>query len=389
MRPALRLAREHLGDAALVAITAVGLLEVWFNSSIEGPVVLLTLATLAWGASLLLHRRQPVVAPFATMLLLLAESLIWPSSVANSIATFAAAMAAIGFIGALGPGATRLYGAALALGVGVVLTFRDPQGDWTDLFSVIPAVGFAWGVGYAYENHRRRTAELEERAARLEREQATEARAAVAEERARIAREMHDVVAHSLSVMVVQAEAAEAMLEVDPQRAQRPLSAVQDTGREALTDLRRMLGALRATDEGAPSLAPQPGLAGLDALAEHVRDAGLPVEVRIEGEPRPLPAGIDLSAFRIVQEGLTNVLKHAGPARAEVLVRYDPDAVNLEVTDDGRGSGGDRENGGHGLVGMRERVAVYGGELRAGPRPAPERGFALSARLPLEPGART
>ena len=148
----------------------------------------------------------------------------------------------------------------------------------------------------------------------------------MAEERARIAREMHDVVAHSLSVMVVQAEAAEAMLDVDPERARRPLSAVQDTGRSALTELRRMLGALRETEEGGPALAPQPGLAGLDALAEHVRDAGLPVDLRVEGEPRPLPAGVDLSAYRIVQEGLTNVLKHAGPARAEVLVRYGDDA---------------------------------------------------------------
>ena len=211
----------------------------------------------------------------------------------------------------------------------------------------------------------------------------------MAEERSRIAREMHDVVAHSLSVMVVQAEAAEAMLDVNPERAHRPLAAVQETGREALTDLRRMLGALRAADDGAPSMAPQPGLAGLDALAEHVREAGLPVEVRIEGEPRPLPAGIDLSAFRIVQEGLTNVLKHAGPARAEVVVLYGEDEIALRVTDDGRGSGSGRENGGHGLVGMRERVAVYGGELTAGPRPAPERGFALAARLPLDPAPRT
>jgi signal transduction histidine kinase len=389
MRTGIRLIRAHWGDAAIVVITLIGIVEVWANSDIEGPPAILTAFTVAWGAALLAHRREPFYAPIAALLIVCTESLIWPTAVAHSAATFVAAVTATGFIGAIGPGRIRLIGLGAAVAVAVVVTLRDPNGSWTDMLSVIPAIGFAWGVGYVYDGHRRRTAELEERAARLEREQATEARAAVAEERARIAREMHDVVAHSLSVMVVQAEAAEAMLEVDPQRAQRPLSAVQDTGREALTDLRRMLGALRAPDEGAPSLAPQPGLAGLDALAEHVREAGLPVDLRIEGEPRPLPAGIDLSAFRIVQEGLTNVLKHAGPARAEVLVRYDPDAINLEVTDDGRGSGGDRENGGHGLVGMRERVAVYGGELRAGPRPAPERGFALSARLPLEPGART
>lgn len=276
----------------------------------------------------------------------------------------------------------------MGLAVVTAVTLRDPMGSPADLLSVVPLSVLSWVIGYVVYNHRRRTAELVERAERLEREQATEARAAVAEERARIAREMHDVVAHSLSVMVVQAEAAEAMLEVDPQRAHRPLAAVQDTGRAALADLRRMLGALRQADADGPDMAPQPGLAGLEALADHVRDAGLPVDLRVEGDPRPLPPGIDLSAYRIVQEGLTNVLKHAGPARAEVVVSYGPDEIALRVTDDGVGPPGDGRNGGHGLVGMRERVAVYGGELTAGPRPAPARGFALSARLPLEPGVR-
>ena len=389
MSSTVRFVRAHWGDAALVAIIVIGLTEVWLNEDIEGPSWVLTLFTLAWGAALLLHRREPFYAPIASLVLVCVESLIWPTAVSNSAATFVAAVTATGFIGAMGPGRIRLVGLGFAVAVAVIVVLRDPHGSWTDMLSVIPTIGFAWGVGYVYDNHRRRTDELVERAARLEREQATEARAAVAEERARIAREMHDIVAHSLSVMVVQAEAAEAMLEVDPERARRPLAAVQDTGREALTDLRRMLGALRAADDGAPSLAPQPGLAGLDALAEHLRDAGLPVEVRIEGEPRPLPAGVDLSAFRIVQEGLTNVLKHAGPARAEVVVRYDDDAIALRVVDDGSGAVNARENGGHGLVGMRERVAVYGGELTAGPRPAPERGFALAARLPLDPAPRT
>jgi signal transduction histidine kinase len=193
---------------------------------------------------------------------------------------------------------------------------------------------------------------------------------------------MHDVVAHSLSVMVVQAEAAEAMLDADPERARRPLAAVQETGRSALGELRRMLGVLREMAEEGPALAPQPGLDGLDALVGQVRAAGLPVTVRIKGEPRPLPPGIDLSAYRIVQEGLTNALKHAGPARAEVLVAYDDDELELRVSDDGRGYDPDADGAGHGLVGMRERVALYGGSLDAGP--LPEGGFALSARLPLE-----
>jgi len=389
MRSILRLARTYWPEAVFVLLTVVGLLEVWLSEEVRGSLLGLTLFTLAWGGALLCRRRNPFAAGIVALVVILAEALIWPRSVTQSAATFFAGMIAIGVIGALGPGRRRIAGGIAGVAIVVAVTLRDPQGSLTDLLSVVPVAGLAWGVGYVYDNHRRRTAELEERAARLEREQATEARAAVAEERSRIAREMHDVVAHSLSVMVVQAEAAEAMLEVDPERARRPLAAVQDTGREALTDLRRMLGALRAADDGAPALAPQPGLAGLDALAEHVRDAGLPVEVRIEGEPRPLPAGVDLSAFRIVQEGLTNVLKHAGPARAEVVVRYDDDAIALRVVDDGSGAVSARENGGHGLVGMRERVAVYGGELTAGPRPAPERGFALSARLPLDPGPRT
>ena len=388
MRAAIRVARAYWPEAVFVLLTLFGLLEVWFSDELEGPVVALTLFTLAWGAALLCRRLDPYAASLAALLIIFVEAMIWPRSVTQSAAAFFAGMIAIGMIGALGPGRRRVVGGAVGLAVVTAVTLRDPMGSPADLLSVVPLSALSWVIGYVVYNHRRRTAELVERAARLEREQATEARAAVAEERARIAREMHDVVAHSLSVMVVQAEAAEAMLEVDPERAHRPLAAVQDTGRAALTDLRRMLGALRQGDADGPDMAPQPGLAGLEALADHVRDAGLPVDLRVEGDPRPLPPGIDLSAYRIVQEGLTNVLKHAGPARAEVVVSYGPGEIALRVTDDGVGPPGDGRNGGHGLVGMRERVAVYGGELTAGPRLAPARGFALSARLPLEPGVR-
>jgi signal transduction histidine kinase len=174
------------------------------------------------------------------------------------------------------------------------------------------------------------------------------------------------------------------MLGTDPERARKPLAAVQNTGRTALTELRRMLGVLREF-EGGPQMAPQPGISGLASLAQQVRDAGLPVTLRVEGEPRPLPPVIDLSAFRIVQEGLTNALKHAGPARAEVLVRYEPDELLLEVRDDGRGDDPDANGGGHGLVGMRERVAVCGGEFTAGRRE--EGGFGVVARLPIDRAA--
>jgi signal transduction histidine kinase len=310
------------------------------------------------------------------------QAAIWDHSVPDQLGALLVALLAASQFGLLGLTRSGLAGAVLVALLIIFVGVRDPEAASGDYVGVLAIAAVAWLVGFAYHERNRRTAELTERAERAERARATEARAAAAEERARIAREMHDVVAHSLSVMVVQAEAAEAMLDADPERARRPLAAVQQTGRGALTELRRMLGVLREmADEGA-ALAPQPGLSGLDDLARQVRDAGLPVRVRVEGEPRPLPPGIDLSAYRIVQEGLTNALKHAGPASAEVVVRYGPRDLELEVRDDGRGRGGGANGGGHGLLGMRERVALYGGELAAGPRP--EGGFALTARLPLE-----
>jgi signal transduction histidine kinase len=299
-----------------------------------------------------------------------------------SVGAYLTALIATSQFGLLGPTVQGLGGAVLAALLIAFAVLHNPEGDAVDIFFVNAIAAVAWLIGFAFYSRNRRTVELTERAERAELARESEARAAAAEERARIAREMHDVVAHSISVMVVQAGAAEAMLDSDPERARRPLAAVQETGRGALTELRRMLGVLREmADEGA-ALAPQPGLAGLDELARQVREAGLPVSVRVEGEPRPLPPGIDLSAYRIVQEGLTNALKHAGPATAEVVVRYGRQDLELEVRDDGPGRGAPANGGGHGLLGMRERVALYGGELAAGPRPGG--GFALTARLPLE-----
>jgi signal transduction histidine kinase len=226
---------------------------------------------------------------------------------------------------------------------------------------------------------RHRTAELERHAADLEADRAALAREAVADERARIAREMHDAVAHGVSVMVLQAGAAEQVLATAPERARESLVAIQDTGREAIIELHRMLGLLRDPAAGV-LLSPQPSVDRLDALLEQVRGAGLPVELTVEGEPRRLPPGIDRSAYRIVQEGLTNALKHAGPAHASVRLRYSEWALELEVLDDGRGPAGTA--GGFGLVGMRERAALYGGVLAADARPGG--GYALRARLPLE-----
>jgi signal transduction histidine kinase len=209
---------------------------------------------------------------------------------------------------------------------------------------------------------------------------------AVTAERARIARELHDIVAHHLSVVVLQAAGARA----SGRPADRALEKIEHSGRQALTEMRRLLGMLREPDEE-PALAPQPGLGELPALAESVRAAGLPVRLVVDGDGAALPAAVDVSAYRIVQEALTNVLKHAGSARAEVSIGYVDDSVTIEVTDDGPGlEAGDlvwaeATQGGRGLTGMRERVALFGGDLRAGPRP--DGGFAVRARLPVGDGA--
>jgi signal transduction histidine kinase len=237
------------------------------------------------------------------------------------------------------------------------------------------------GVGLWLVGHTIRG--LQERARRLEREQELSTRVAVADERARLARELHDVVAHSVSVMVVQAGAARRLLGRQPERAAEALLSVESNGREALAELRRMLGVLTDEDGTAPALAPQPGLGQLDVLVERVGAAGLPVEVRVQGSPRPLPPGLDLTAYRIVQEALTNALKYAKGAQTEVVVEFGDGELKLEV----RNAGGDllpaNAGSGRGLLGMRERVSVYGGELEAGGRP--EGGFAVRARLPLQP----
>jgi signal transduction histidine kinase len=231
--------------------------------------------------------------------------------------------------------------------------------------------GLPWVAGRAVG--RRRLSE-----GRLAQEKAR-AQAAIAEERARIARELHDVVAHAISVIVLQARGGRRVLEAEPADAREAFATIERTGHQALEEMRRLLGMLRATDEQL-ALAPQPSLKQLDRLVEQVQSAGLPVQVVIEGDPRELAPGVDLSAYRIVQEALTNALKHAGPARARVLLRYDADELELEIADDGAGSGGGAGTG-QGLIGMRERVSVYGGELEAGRRPGG--GYALRVRLPL------
>jgi signal transduction histidine kinase len=231
-------------------------------------------------------------------------------------------------------------------------------------------VGGPWVAGRIVR--RRRLGE-----ARLEREKAS-AEAAIVEERARIARELHDAVAHAISVIVLQARGGRRLLDQEPEEARRALDAIDRTASQALAEMRRLLGLLRENDEQI-ALAPQPTLARLDDLVAQVRGAGLPVEVYIEGAPAELPPGVDLSAYRIVQEALTNALKHAGPATARVTLRYRDCAIDVEICDDGTG-GGNEDGTGQGLAGIQERVAIFGGEVNSGPRA--DGGYVVRARLP-------
>ncbi len=250
------------------------------------------------------------------------------------------------------------------------------------VMAVFGAVGDNRRVRRAY------VAGIEERAARLEREREVQAKMAAAEERARIARELHDVVAHSLSVMVAQADGAAYVVDNSPADARQAIETVAETGRSALSEMHRLLGILRSDDED--TMAPQPGVDQLDALIARTQSAGLPVTLTVQGAPAELSPGLSLTVYRIVQEALTNTLKHAGPAvSARVQLRYDDEAVEIDVDDDGSPAraapGLVDDEGGHGLTGMRERTAVYGGSLQAGPRAG--RGWRIHARLPLEAGS--
>jgi signal transduction histidine kinase len=239
-----------------------------------------------------------------------------------------------------------------------------------------------WVLGDSMRYRRAYYASLEERAARLEAERGAQAQIAAAAERARIARELHDVIAHNVSVMVVQADGASYALHSDPARTAEALAAIASTGRQALAEMRRLLGILRRDEEAGRGRAPLPGIGQLGELLESTRAAGLPVSFTVEGVPQPLPGGAALAAYRIVQESLTNTRKHAGPqASAQVTLRYLEDALVLEISDDGRGAAARSDGAGHGLTGMRERVAVYGGSVDAGPRSGG--GFQVTARLPV------
>jgi signal transduction histidine kinase len=385
------LVADGLLAGLLTLVSLVALASAWSEcegdcdpGGVAAGLVLVTTVPLVW------RRRHPLAVSLVTGMATAAYGFAHYPDLAMPIAVGGI----VGMYSVAAWGSRRaalLAGAVAAVVVVVVMTLPRSDADVVDAAFVSLGLAGAWILGDRARVQRALAAELQERAVRLERERASEARRAVANERARIARELHDVVAHHVSMMVVQAEAGPVAVEHDPARAAGAFEAIAATGRQALVEMRRLLGVLRGDGDGevAPSLAPQPGLAQVPSLVEQVGRAGLEVELVVEGPEAPLPAGVDLSAYRIVQEALTNAVMHGGPGRAEVRVRYGEQELQLRIWDEGGPAGDDGppppdrpgSAPGRGLLGMRERVALFGGELRAGPSPGGA--FTVDARIPI------
>jgi signal transduction histidine kinase len=374
------------------AIVAVVVGGIWFVESLSGHVQGNRVVAVAFSALIPLGcaftGRYRLPALLTIVVLLYLQIAIDPETLYTGEASGLVVALTAAMFGSLPRLQERLLGLFAILGGTVVLLLRVEEsaiagGDERRVGQLISNLVFftiAWAIGWIIASRVRSTRNLRDRAAKLEAERDALAKEAVAEERGRIARELHDVVAHSVSVMTVQAGGVRRLLRDEQQREREALQAIEETGRRALAEMRRMVGVMR-TGLDPSDRAPQPGLENLDHLVGEIRESGLPVALEIEGDAVELPAGLDLSAYRIVQEALTNALKHAGPAHAWVTVRYAPMGLEILVEDDGAGPS---SNGtpGHGLIGMRERVAVYGGTLETGTRPGG--GFRLRAMLPLD-----
>jgi signal transduction histidine kinase len=376
MLPKLRI-RPVWVDAVLAAVLVVaGVVEgavvptnrpFWLHETL----IVLVMAAIAW------RRRFPL----AVLGFVVAGMMVIDSE--GQLSVFAALVIVCFTAGAeLDPPRSWL-GLALAV-VPFWVAYALTDGGISDFVAVTVLYGGSWAVGRALRERSHRAAALAERAERAERDREAEAARAVAQERARIARELHDVVSHSISVIAVQTQAVRRRLGPDHAREVDDLRAVESTARQAMAEMRRLFGVLRADGERA-ALAPQPGLDQLDRLIQETRAAGIPVTVTIDGEPVALPPGLGLAAYRIVQEALTNVRKHATHGRVTVLLRYGDRDLDVAVEDTGGAPRDGGDGGGYGLVGMRERVALYGGTLTVGPRPGG--GFAVCARLPFREGA--
>jgi len=366
------------GDVLLgAAVLGMAVVELAANPGLQPraaavPLEVLLAITLVW------RRRVPLVVTVVVAALATIEA-IAGVPLAEPIVPLLAAVIATFTVAAhrpLGPAATGVAIMVVAIGT---QTLVQHNGVGNFVFGLI-VVGGAWVTARLVYARTRENVALQAQTGRLAEERDASAKQAAAAERGRIARELHDVIAHSVSVMVVQAGAAERVVAREPGRAEEAMRAVQDTGRQALSEMAHLLGMLREDGEEL-GFVPQPGISDLPALVAQARSAGLAVELHIEGERHPVPAGVELSLFRIVQEALTNVRKHAGLAHATVVLRYRPGAVEAVVSDDGRGSS-NRYSGGHGLIGMQERSNLYGGALHAGP--GPTGGFVVRVSMPEE-----
>ncbi|CAN5590813.1 histidine kinase [soil metagenome] len=363
-------------------LAVFGLVEVLAAPGVErwlaAPAMLLAGAALAW-------RRRAPFAAFLASFGIVTTSAVIAAPIDSLIVVIP--MLALGMysLAAHAAPARAIAGLVISVVLIWIATFapHGPGGENLIFGLVVPST--PWLAGWMVRRRTDQAMALALHAQELEQTQAERERAAVTQERDRIARELHDIIAHSVSVMTIQAGAVEEVLDRDPHKARQAAASIRRTGRQAQLDLRRLLGLLREQDGGVQPLTPQPGLADLEHLLDSVRRSGVDVRLTVDGTPRTLPAAVDLSAFRVVQEALTNTLKHARASAASVGVRYGTDAVDIEVIDDGvpgAGGNGGPGAGGHGLAGMRERVALYGGELDFGHAPAG--GFRVHALLPVD-----
>jgi len=382
MRMSVRAWLDRWGDWVLAAVLAISSeYEIWVRPLPSDQAVtagrpaaaaLFVVVTLplAW------RRRAPVAVLFTVIAAAVcAEFAIRPSQ--GPAASWIAVIVAFYSVAAHCAERRALLGGGIGLAALAIIIATGHPGTLSPPSLLILAG--AWLIGRYQRQRRSQVSGLQDQAARLERDREEQARAAVTQERGRIARELHDIVAHSVSVMVIQAQAGQRLIS-DAAQAGTAFRSIEASGREALVELRRLLAILRTADDQLV-IGPQPGLGSLESLIEQVREAGLPVDLRIEGQQAPLPPGVDLSAYRIVQEALTNTIKHAGPAKAEVILRYDTSALELEITDTGTGTAPGAIGTGHGLIGMRERTTLLGGDLVTGSREAG--GYLVRARLPL------
>jgi signal transduction histidine kinase len=357
-------------------------LEVAFRESAKDPrtTAWFTVPAIAAMVLTLLGRwRFAFAAPAALWLTAAALSFVDGRLVVFPLGADIAGFAASFLLGNLSDRAQARFGLAIVVGAAAIVVYNDPAHSAGEFVFIPLLFAIGWLAGYALRERTEHADLAEARAAQAERERDAAARLAVAEERARIARELHDIVAHALSVMVLQVGAVRRKLPKSQEEDRAALEGVEQAGRTALTEMRHLLGAMRL-DSDELELAPQPGLDHLNTLVEEIERAGLTVQLHVEGEPVKLPAAIDLSAYRIIQEGLTNALKHADAEHAKITLQYQTRHLSIQIRDDGHGAAADN-GAGFGLIGIRERVKILGGEMTA--HNDPDGGFMLTTRLPV------